>query len=31
VQKTANEWWRARAEKDPGFEGYIRNDRLVFK
>lgn len=31
VQKTANEWWRAKAEKDPGFEGYIRNDRLVFK
>jgi uncharacterized protein YgiM (DUF1202 family) len=31
VQKTANEWWRAKAEKDPGFEGYIRNDRLLFK
>ena len=31
VQKTGNEWWRAKAEKAPGFEGYIRNDRLAFK
>ena len=30
VQKTANEWWRARARGGAGFSGYIREDRLNF-
>jgi hypothetical protein len=31
VQKTASEWWRAKSTSGSGFEGYIRQDRLVFK
>jgi hypothetical protein len=30
VQKTANEWWRAKPRNGAGFSGYIREDRLVF-
>jgi len=31
VQKTANEWWKAKAAGGKPFEGYIRQDRLVFR
>lgn len=31
VQGTGSEWWRARASGRAKFEGYIREDRLVFK
>lgn len=32
VQRTGNgEWWRAKSRQASGFEGYIRQDRLVFK
>jgi SH3 domain-containing protein len=31
VQRTENEWWRARGTGAARFEGYIRQDRLVFK
>ena len=31
VQKTGNEWWRAKSRAGTAFEGYIRQDRLVFK
>ncbi len=31
VQKTGNEWWKARAPSGAAFEGYIRQDRLAFK
>jgi hypothetical protein len=31
VQRTGNEWWRARPSRGNAFEGYIRQDRLVFK
>lgn len=31
VQRTSGEWWRAKASKGAAFEGYIRQDRLVFK
>ena len=31
VQKTGDEWWRAKPRTGTGFEGYIRQDRLVFK
>ena len=31
VQKTGNEWWKAKPTSGAGFEGYIRQDRLVFK
>ena len=30
VQKTANEWWRAKPRSGTGFSGYIREDRLNF-
>ena len=30
VQKTATEWWRAKARSGAGFGGYIREDRLNF-
>jgi hypothetical protein len=30
VQKTANEWWRAKPRSGAGFSGYIREDRLNF-
>jgi hypothetical protein len=30
VQKTANDWWKAKTSNGK-FEGYIREDRLVFK
>jgi hypothetical protein len=30
VQKTANEWWRAKPRSGAGFGGYIREDRLNF-
>ena len=31
VQKTGTEWWKARPSSGTQFEGYIREDRLVFK
>ena len=31
VQRADSEWWRARPSKGMAFEGYIRQDRLVFK
>lgn len=31
AQKTGNEWWKVKAASGPAFEGYIRQDRLVFK
>lgn len=31
VQRTGGEWWRAKAAGRAPFEGYIRQDRLVFK
>jgi hypothetical protein len=31
VQRTDTEWWRARPNKGPAWDGYIRQDRLVFK
>jgi uncharacterized protein YgiM (DUF1202 family) len=31
VERTSGEWWRAKASKGAAFEGYIRQDRLVFK
>jgi hypothetical protein len=31
VQRTDTEWWRARPNKGTAWEGYIRQDRLVFK
>jgi hypothetical protein len=31
VQATGNEWYRARPSRGNAFEGYIRQDRLVFK
>ena len=31
VQRTDNEWWRARGAGASRFAGYIRQDRLVFK
>lgn len=31
VQRTGSEWWRARSSSGAAFEGYIRQDRLVFK
>jgi hypothetical protein len=31
VQRTASEWWRAKSWTGTEFEGYIREDRLVFK
>jgi hypothetical protein len=31
VQRTGNEWWRARQFKGTAFDGYIREDRLTFK
>jgi hypothetical protein len=31
VQKTDGEWWRARPNKGAGFDGYIRQDRLVIR
>ena len=31
VQRAGGEWWRARPSKGVAFEGYIRQDRLVFK
>ena len=31
VQKTDGEWWRARPATGAAFDGYIRQDRLVFK
>jgi hypothetical protein len=31
VQKTDSEWWRARPPTGAAFDGYIRQDRLVFK
>jgi Bacterial SH3 domain len=31
VQRTASEWWRAKASTGKAFEGYIRQDRLIFK
>lgn len=30
VQKTANDWWRAKPRSGAGFSGYIREDRLNF-
>ena len=31
VQKTANEWWRARPTSGAAFDGFIRQDRLDFR
>jgi hypothetical protein len=31
VQRTGADWWRARAARGPRFDGYIRQDRLVFR
>ena len=31
VQSTGSEWWRVKASSGAAFEGYIRQDRLVFK
>jgi hypothetical protein len=31
VQKTGTEWWKARPSSGTQFDGYIREDRLVFK
>ncbi len=31
VQSVGSEWWRAKAWSGAAFEGYIRQDRLVFK
>ena len=31
VQKTDSEWWRARPATGAAFDGYIRQDRLVFR
>ena len=32
VQRTGTEWWRAKSRPNrPAFDGYIRQDRLVFK
>jgi SH3 domain-containing protein len=31
VERTSGEWWRAKASKGAPFEGYIRQDRLVFR
>ncbi len=31
VQRTGNEWWRAKPSSGAAFDGYIRQDRLVFK
>jgi hypothetical protein len=31
VQRTATDWWRARPSKGTKFDGYIRQDRLVFR
>jgi uncharacterized protein YgiM (DUF1202 family) len=31
VERASGEWWRAKASKGAAFEGYIRQDRLVFK
>lgn len=31
VQKTASEWWRAKPSAGAAYDGYIRQDRLVFK
>jgi hypothetical protein len=31
VQKTGTEWWRARPNRGSGFDGFIREDRLVIR
>ncbi len=31
VQNTGTEWWKARQSSGAPWEGYIRQDRLVFK
>lgn len=31
VQRTGTEWYRARSHRGKAFEGYIRQDRLVFR
>jgi SH3-like domain-containing protein len=31
VQRMGGEWWRAKSSAGAAFEGYIREDRLVFK
>ena len=31
VQRTGSEWWRARPNRGTAFDGYIRQDRLVFR
>ena len=31
VQKAENDWWKARPSSGAAFDGYIREDRLVFK
>lgn len=31
VQRTSSEWWRAKPRAGAAFDGYIRQDRLVFK
>ncbi|MGZ5033962.1 MAG: hypothetical protein ACXWAC_12250 [Usitatibacter sp.] len=31
VQRTSSEWWRAKPPAGAAFDGYIRQDRLVFK
>lgn len=31
VQKTDSEWWRARPAKGAGFDGFVREDRLVIR
>jgi hypothetical protein len=31
VQRTAGDWWRAKPRAGAAFDGYIRQDRLVFK
>jgi uncharacterized protein YgiM (DUF1202 family) len=31
VQSTGTDWWHAKPSKGSAWEGYIREDRLVFK
>jgi uncharacterized protein YgiM (DUF1202 family) len=31
VQRTGTDWWKARPSSGVPWEGYIRQDRLVFK
>jgi hypothetical protein len=31
VQRTGTEWWKAKPSSGAPWEGYIRQDRLVFK